>query len=240
MRISSVVAAVSVAALSAASAAPWDVVVYGSTPAGIAAAITASDGGARVALAEPLGMIGGMGAAGGLALNDQLLSNLTVVTGLARRWATLVGAFYNASDPQPVVHPDMWVAERTFWAMLNNASVTVLVGCPLVGASRTGTTLTSITVACNGSAPMQLAGSAFVDASYDGEVVVAAGLSYTSGRESSSTFGEAMAGVFPYQVRSVVRGGGGGGGRRRCPTGRATGGARCTASAPCALTFTDF
>ena len=41
----------------------WDVVVYGSSPAGIAAATAAGELGLRVALYEPLGMIGGMGAA---------------------------------------------------------------------------------------------------------------------------------------------------------------------------------
>jgi hypothetical protein len=215
MRISGVLASVSVAALApaaVASAAPWDVVVYGASPAGITAAITASDGGARVALAEPLTVIGGMAAAGGIGLADQATNNLTVVTGLAYRWAMINGQHYNSTNPEAVLHPDLWVAERSFWAMLNNASVTVLVGCPLVGASRTGTTLTSITVACNGSAPIQLTGRAFVDASYDGEVVVAAGLSYTSGRESQATYGEQLAGVFPYPVR-WVEGAGGGGGR---------------------------
>lgn len=70
------------AVASVASAAPYDVVVYGSTPGGIAAAIAASDGGRlRVALVEPLTALGGMGAAGGIALNDQQLSNLTMITG---------------------------------------------------------------------------------------------------------------------------------------------------------------
>lgn len=41
----------------------WDVVVYGSSPAGIAAATAAGELGLRVALYEPLEMIGGMGAA---------------------------------------------------------------------------------------------------------------------------------------------------------------------------------
>ena len=54
----------------AESATDWDVVVYGSTPAGIAAATAAGRLGARVALYEPLPLIGGMGSAGNLALND--------------------------------------------------------------------------------------------------------------------------------------------------------------------------
>ena len=52
------------------SALQFDVVVYGSSPAGVAAAVAAGRLGMRVALYEPLPMIGGMGAAGNLALND--------------------------------------------------------------------------------------------------------------------------------------------------------------------------
>jgi len=135
---------------------------------------------------------------------SQIMSNLTALTGLARRWAVLAGSHYNATDPQPVTHPDMFVAEATFWAMLNNASVTTLVGCPLMAANRVGTVVTDITVSCNGSAPQVITGRAFVDASYDGEVVVAAGLSYTWGREGNTTYGESMAGVFPYQVSACT------------------------------------
>ena len=43
------------------SAPAWDVVVYGSSPAGIAAATAAGHLGLRVAVYEPLEMIGGMG-----------------------------------------------------------------------------------------------------------------------------------------------------------------------------------
>jgi NADPH-dependent 2,4-dienoyl-CoA reductase/sulfur reductase-like enzyme len=63
-----------------------DVVVYGSSPAGIAAAVAASTLGMSVALYEPLPMIGGMGAAGNLALNDGGMA--AERTGLASRSAT--------------------------------------------------------------------------------------------------------------------------------------------------------
>lgn len=47
-------------AADAAAAADFDVVVFGSTPAGIAAATAAGQLGCTVALYEPLPMIGGM------------------------------------------------------------------------------------------------------------------------------------------------------------------------------------
>jgi hypothetical protein len=80
----------------------YDVVVYGSSPAGIAAAVAAGTLGMNVALYEPLGMIGGMGAAGNLALNDG--GQGAERTGLARVFALLNGKFYNVSGE--VCHPE--------------------------------------------------------------------------------------------------------------------------------------
>jgi len=38
----------------------------------------------------------------------------------------------------------------------------------------------------------------FVDASYDGDLAVQSGVSYTYGRESNETYGESLAGVQPF------------------------------------------
>jgi NADPH-dependent 2,4-dienoyl-CoA reductase/sulfur reductase-like enzyme len=69
-----------ISARAAAGGAQWDLVVYGSSPAGVAAATAAGDLGLRVALYEPLPMIGGMGAAGFLALHD---GGMNAISGLA-------------------------------------------------------------------------------------------------------------------------------------------------------------
>jgi ribulose 1,5-bisphosphate synthetase/thiazole synthase len=82
-----------VSSSSAATAATdYDVVVYGSTPAGIAAATAAARLGMRVALYEPLPMIGGMGAAGNLALHDGGAGS-----GLALEFCMLNAAYYNVT-----------------------------------------------------------------------------------------------------------------------------------------------
>lgn len=61
-----------VVAVAAAAASPpeFDVVVYGASCAGVAAAVAAGQLGMKVGLYEPLPMIGGMCAAGNLALHD--------------------------------------------------------------------------------------------------------------------------------------------------------------------------
>ncbi len=79
-----------------------DVVVYGSSPAGIAAAVAASTLGLSVALYEPLPMIGGMGAAGNLALNDGGMA--AERTGLALNFSLLNGAHYGLATEVP--HPE--------------------------------------------------------------------------------------------------------------------------------------
>eukprot|EP01046_Picozoa_sp_COSAG06_P002021 COSAG06_NODE_68_length_26072_cov_68.140377_12_plen_112_part_00 len=91
----------------AATAPPWDVVVYGSTPAGIAAATAAGRLGLKVALYEPLPMIGGMGAAGALGLHD----GPGIGGGLAMVWQMLNAEAYNVS--QPILQPESFVGEAS-------------------------------------------------------------------------------------------------------------------------------
>jgi hypothetical protein len=77
----------------------FDVLVYGANAAGVAAAVTASSGGRfHVKVVEPLKMIGGMAAAGGVSLMNQGRCGLT---GLAKNWSILVGEYYGLSDGMP-------------------------------------------------------------------------------------------------------------------------------------------
>jgi heterodisulfide reductase subunit A-like polyferredoxin len=74
---------------STVQAEPFDVLIYGANAAGVGAAVTASrDGQYRVKMVEPLTMIGGMAAAGGVALMNQGGCGLS---GLAKNWSSLVG-----------------------------------------------------------------------------------------------------------------------------------------------------
>lgn len=154
-----------------ASAAPaYDVVVYGSTPAGISAAVAAGQLGLRTALYEPLKMIGGMGAAGNLALHDSGPKG-----GLGEVFARLNGEFYNVSEA--IDQPESFVSEKSFYTMLANASVThIKLDCHLTAAAREVTggvsKVKSITVVCE---PDPVTATVFIDASYDGEIMAAVG-----------------------------------------------------------------
>ena len=172
----------------------YDVVVYGSSPAGIAAAVAAGRLGLRVALYEPLRMLGGMGAAGNLALNDGGLG--AERTGLALEFSLLNGRHYNLSSEVP--HPESFVAAASFSSMLAAANVAaVKLDCRLLSASRAVASgvsrVGSISVLCE---PSPVTATVFIDASYDGEVMVAVGdVPYTAGREAVATYNEPLAGA---------------------------------------------
>jgi len=180
-------------ALAAAPAFDYDVVVYGSSPAGVAAATAASTLGLSVALFEPLAMIGGMGAAGNLALNDG--GQAAERTGLARTFAQLNAKAYGLADGAEVCHPESFVSEASFNAMLAHASA-VRLSCRLLAAapSADGASVASVTVSCLAG---PVTARVFIDASYDADLVVALGgrVAYTAGREANTTYGEPLAGA---------------------------------------------
>ncbi len=77
----------------------FDVIVYGATPAGVAAAVMAANNtGLRVALIEATPRVGGMATAGGIGLKDldasQWFDVMFAPGSVARRWIELNGAPY--------------------------------------------------------------------------------------------------------------------------------------------------
>ena len=181
------------------------VIVYGATPAGISAAISASDNGKNsVILVEPLLYLGGMGSSGGIGLNDQQLRNLTLITGIARLWCYQNGLHYTPTNTTNCVyHPDNYIGEASFITMLKQANVTLATGCTITGGSRSSTNslmIESIYSDCTvggGSSNITFTTTAvMIDASYDGDIVrLVDGISYASGRESNTAFMEPMAGI---------------------------------------------
>ena len=193
----------------------FDVIVYKSSPAGITSAIAAANNGKlRVALVEPLSMIGGMGAAGGLGLHDQQMSNLTMITGLAKTWAKLNAEYYykTNSSNKIVNHPEIFVAEKNFQIMIDKAkSIDLMLECRLINVNMDRTEIPkiqSIDVICNNNNNNKgiddkkkfimktLSAPVFIDASYDGDLMVGTNsIDYTYGRESTEVYNESLAGV---------------------------------------------
>lgn len=172
----------------------WDVVVYGATPAGIAAGIAAAREHAKVVLLEPTHHVGGM-IANGLGVSDIGIKD--TIGGLALDFFRRLGV---TDDYGPTASWNVTpgLAERTFGAMLADAHVPVVLDARLRedgAVVRSGGRISQI-VMVDGR---RFSGRVFIDASYEGDLMAQAGISFTVGREASSQYGESLAGVRPPQ-----------------------------------------
>ena len=179
-----------------------DVVVYGGSPAGVAAALGAADAGAKsVALLCQESELGGMATIGGIGLRDHHTPQL--LTGTMAEWTTLNAQFYNVEDP--VYQPDHFVGVKSLWTVIQRRpAVSVYLNVSLVekpdSVVKTGTHIVSIDTAISSPAHAQPSyvtwtSSVFIDASYTGDLMRAAGARWTYGRESKSQYNESLAGV---------------------------------------------
>lgn len=208
--------ATAMACLSALDLYAQDVVVYGGTPGGIAAATAAARLGRQVTLVEYHHHIGGM-TASGLGKSD--IENRAMIGGLFKEFVAEVFSHYattygpdheNTRLCQDGYYAEPHVAERVFEAMLaRHDNVTILKGWKLASAHVESNTLTSIDIVDRGSGDTRrLPAKVFVDATYEGDLFAAAGAEFRLGRESRQEFGEPHAGViyFDYQNREFLPG----------------------------------
>lgn len=169
----------------------YDVVVYSGTPAGIAASVVAAESGRCVLLLEPTNHIGGMSTNGlNTAETEHMLEG--GLGGFAMRFYRRLGEVYGMDGPE--FHFESGVAERVFWEFLETAGVEVRTGQRLERVDKTGPNLLSVGVG-GPSGDLEFRGRVFIDASYEGDLMALAGVSWTIGRESAEEFGEEAAGA---------------------------------------------
>ena len=172
-----------------------DVVVYGATASGVMAAIAAARQGSSVALVEPTAQIGGM-VTSGISLTD--VGVRTAIGGLALEFYRRVALYYelNRYGVSFAWYPEPHVALAVLSEMLSESSVDLYLGQRLRlpdGVQMDGTTVTSILM----ESGAEFAGTVFIDSSYEGDLMAAAGAPYVIGRESAAAYGESLAGVRP-------------------------------------------
>eukprot|EP00040_Diaphanoeca_grandis_P034950 m.218484 g.218484 ORF g.218484 m.218484 type:complete len:712 (-) comp33268_c0_seq2:49-2184(-) len=174
------------------------VVVYGSTPGGVMSAISAArvlanqtqgTAGWNVTLIDQSKRLGGM-CAGGLGSSD--IGNPIVIGGLANEFFVQVAQHYNATTHEPLYYLEPHVAEATFAKMLEAAHVTVVRHGRVVSVAKVESRISSITL--EDGAVIGDVEAVFVDASYEGDLMARAGVSYTFGREANTTYNETYAG----------------------------------------------
>ena len=194
--------------------ASYDVCIYGGTAAAVTAAVQARQMGKTVIVISPDKHLGGL-SGGGLGFTDT--GNKAVIGGLAREFYHRVYQHYQKPEAwrwerreqfgnkgQGTVALDgenrtMWifephVAEQVFEDLIKEHQITVIRNEWLnrkTGVRKEGSRIVSIKTLSGKT----YAGKMFIDATYEGDLMAAAGVSYHVGRESKNTYAEQWNGV---------------------------------------------
>ncbi|MEH7013912.1 FAD-dependent oxidoreductase [Neobacillus niacini] len=162
-----------------------DLIVYGATPAGITAAIQAKRMGLTVAIAEFGKQIGGI-TASGLGASD--IGAKEAIGGLAREFFQELGKYYE-TDEQWTFQPK--AAKYVFEKWLTDYEIDVFFYQHLEEVKTDASRINEIVME-DGST---YKGAFFIDASYEGDLMAKAGVSYFVGRESNATYKETYNGI---------------------------------------------
>ena len=188
------------------SPATYDVVIYGGTSAAVTAAVQAARMNRSVVIVSPETRLGGM-TSGGLGWTDH--GQKKAIGGLSREFFHELWLHYqkpSAWKQQPQgeytrgVGDELWwyfephVALDIFnrWIKDNNIQVDRDQWLDREnGVKMNDARIVSITMLSGKT----YRGKMFIDATYEGDLMAAAGVSYTVGRESSDLHGESLAGA---------------------------------------------
>jgi len=201
-------------ALRSAEVIQSDVCVYGGTSAGVAAAIQVARMGRSAVIVDPGRHLGGM-SSGGLGATD--IGNKAAIGGIAREFYVRVAKHYAnnsawlfetrdeyfkrrrssqtaATDRKSL--ETMWtfeprVAEEIFFQMITEAKAPVYFDQRLAAIRKRDRRIAEITVESGGIFRAQM----FIDASYEGDLMAAAGVRYMLGREANAQYGETLNGI---------------------------------------------
>ncbi|MBR4826421.1 MAG: FAD-dependent oxidoreductase [Bacteroidales bacterium] len=165
-----------------------DVCVYGGTASAVIAAYSAAQMGMQVVVVSPDERIGGM-TSGGLGYTD--IGNKQAVSGIARQFYRRIGAHYGKLE-QWIFEPH--VAEDILEDYLSHKNIKVIRGYRLAAATADGGAIKSIS-AVSGGNTVRISARVFIDCTYEGDLMAAAGVSYTVGREGNDVYGETWDGV---------------------------------------------
>eukprot|EP00041_Stephanoeca_diplocostata_P022652 m.542714 g.542714 ORF g.542714 m.542714 type:complete len:598 (+) comp22120_c0_seq16:123-1916(+) len=168
------------------------VLVYGSTPSDIMAAVAAARHGASVGVLSQRAHIGGV-CSGGLGQTDIGSDAEKVIGGLALEFFKRSAERYATQQPRAPWNLEPHVAREVFLAMMNESGVVLLPPSQVASvALHPGTRrIQSVQVETGAVYSAEV----FVDASYEGDLMARTeGVSYTYGRESRETYNETNAG----------------------------------------------
>jgi len=187
-------------------------VIYGATSAGVTAAIQAKRMNKSVVLIDPDGRIGGL-TTGGLGQTD--IGNKIAIGGLSREFYERVKTYYDEPQSWKWQEKSSYkdggqtrtgAEEKTMWTFEPSAALSIMEnwlkekGIQVVrnekldrtsGVTKTNGAISSITTLSGKSYSAKM----FIDATYEGDLMAAAGVSYRVGREANSEYKETLNGV---------------------------------------------
>jgi hypothetical protein len=191
-----------------------DIIVYGGTSAAVSAAVQSSRMGRSVILVSPDNHLGGLSSSG-LGFTDT--GNKEVIGGLARKFYQLIYDHYdkpeswnwqkkseygNKGQGNPAIDGEkrtMWIfephaAEEAFEKMISGSKIRVYKNEWLnrdSGVIKDNGAIVKIKTLSGKS----FTGKVFIDATYEGDLMAASGISYTVGREAANVYNEKWNGV---------------------------------------------
>ena len=198
-----------------------DIIIYGATSSGIAAAIESSRLGRKVILIEPYNRIGGL-TTGGLGQTD--IGNKQVIGGIALEFYQNIKIYYenpnnwiwqkkieyedSGQTRSSVTENAMWTFEpsaalKVFNEMISKEKVKLFKNERLnrrKGVIKSEGKIKQIVM----ESGKIFEGSIFIDATYEGDLMATSGVSYTVGRESNSKYGESLNGNQPFKTGQTL------------------------------------
>ncbi len=184
-----------------------DVIIYGGTSAGVIAAVQTVRLGKSVILIEPGVHLGGL-TSGGLGYTDS--GNKTVVGGLALEYYQRLKKIYDKPETWKWQKPEefkgykpqseaIWlfephVAEKVYNDLIAEYNIPVYRNERLdldCGVKKRTNQIIEIRM----ESGKRFRGKRFIDATYEGDLMAKAGVTYTVGRESNAQYNETLNGV---------------------------------------------
>jgi len=157
-----------------------DVAVYGGTPAGVTAAVQAAREGKKAVLLSFNRHVGGM-TSGGLTATD--VGDNKSIGGMALEYYSRIGSIRDFRPSE---------AESLFLRMLEEAGASVFFEHCLESIVIKEGRIISITMETGES----FMADVFIDATYEGDLMAAANVSYRVGREPAGAYGESLGGLW--------------------------------------------
>ncbi len=185
----------------------FDVAIYGATPSGIMAAVAVKKRGKSVVIIEPSRWVGGILGAGLKPRQD--CPNIEAVGGMTRPLIERLGVRQGKTSNRDINPADI---RSDFLDLLDKNNIDIFYEHRINRCkSKNGKIISAIfdyaPFTKNGIPPesaeindkLTINAKIFIDASYEGELMARAGVSFRSGREAKNTYGEDLAGVQPPQ-----------------------------------------